>query len=829
MRVKKEKKKEPVIKNCLDVIPIRSFDEDLAAFKLKDKSYMDILRIIPRDIDNMSDDELQMEMLNLEKIFKTVAADMKFISINFPLSTQPQKESLYQHESKTEDSVRKKWINRQLEELEKVERGILKRDFYVFFFAENEKEFIKTKETILKYTQSGHIKLTSEIDMAKKIHIISKICNMNTTEDLQEDIEYIPAKTAGNKREKKEFLDEELFEFIQPKGGATFKEPSYITFGDGYVRCLHVYALPTYINEFWLMQVFNIPNCICSLDVSSKDMNEVKKNINRSISEENARYVVAKNHEEMYDSMTRSHELQELFDNVSRLGEVIKLCDFRIFIKASTLSELEERTDNIFKDLEADGYKTTALLNEQKTEWISFFEPYKKTHERPFMMKGLTMTSTQLSEGFPFDYSELLDQAGVLLGFSKTGGTILYDQFTKSKKRQHYNSIVFGNMGSGKSTHLKKIFKHAASIGNYIRTFDISGEFTKLTLEFGGKIIKCNRNAGMLNPLEILKAGEDDYVSYANHISKLQSFFQCIIPSMSDELKIELANQLQQFYAIYALTPSENRNITGLKATDYPTLSNFSEFLKKSIEAINMMDRESLTDVETSLNVTKAQSLYVILGAAENLTKNYGELFDGHTSIDNIEKEKIVTFDISDIKELGNIFAAQMQNMVSLCWDNAVENGESMKELWESGDANTDDITKFLILIDESHRWVNTSMPQILSMIMKYEREARKYFAGIILASQSVRDFMPEANAKELEMIKGLFELSQYKFIFKQDSSQKEYIEKIFGGELTSSQVERIPFLEAGETILSIAGDMSIEFKEWLSPEYEESLFAGGR
>ena len=88
---------------------------------------------------------------------------------------------------------------------------------------------------------------------------------------------------------------------------------------------------------------------------------------------------------------------------------------------------------------------------------------------------------------------------------------------------------------------------------------------------------------------------------------------------------------------------------------------------------------------------------------------------------------------------------------------------------------------------------------------------------------------MPEANAKELEMIKGLFELSQYKFIFKQDSSQKEYIEKIFGGELTSSQVERIPFLEAGETILSIAGDMSIEFKEWLSPEYEESLFAGGR
>jgi hypothetical protein len=43
------------------------------------------------------------------------------------------------------------------------------------------------------------------------------------------------------------------------------------------------------------------------------------------------------------------------------------------------------------------------------------------------------------------------------------------------------------------------------------------------------------------------------------------------------------------------------------------------------------------------------------------------------------------------------------------------------------------------------------------------------------------------------------------------------------------SQVDRIPILEVGETILSIAGDCSIEFKEWLSKDYEEKLFAGGR
>ena len=204
-------------------------------------------------------------------------------------------------------------------------------------------------------------------------------------------------------------------------------------------------------------------------------------------------------------------------------------------------------------------------------------------------------------------------------------------------------------------------------------------------------------------------------------------------------------------------------------------------------------------------------------------------MFDGHTSINNITKEKIVTFDISSLKDMGDVFTAQMQNFVSLCWDNAVENGSVMKNLWEDDEIESEDVTKFLFLIDESHRWVNTSMPMILDMIIKYMREARKYFAGLILASQSIRDFMPETTSKDMEKIRVLFEFSQYKFMFKQDSSVKEYIKNIFGYGLTFSQVEKIPFLETGETILSISGDNSIEFKEWLSLEYEEKLFAGGR
>ena len=181
------------------------------------------------------------------------------------------------------------------------------------------------------------------------------------------------------------------------------------------------------------------------------------------------------------------------------------------------------------------------------------------------------------------------------------------------------------------------------------------------------------------------------------------------------------------------------------------------------------------------------------------------------------------------IKELGNVFMAQMQNLVSLCWDNAIAVGGPEKEKWESGAYAIEDITKFLILIDESHRWVNTSMPLILDMVTRYLREARKYFAGIVLASQSVRDYMPEGDFSGADKIRILFELCQYKFMFKQDSSAKEHIRRIFGEGMTFSQVESIPFLEQGENVLSIAGAGALQFRVWLSRDYEATLFSGGR
>lgn len=49
----------------------------------------------------------------------------------------------------------------------------------------------------------------------------------------------------------------------------------------------------------------------------------------------------------------------------------------------------------------------------------------------------------------------------------------------------------------------------------------------------------------------------------------------------------------------------------------------------------------------------------------------------------------------------------------------------------------------------------------------------------------------------------------------------------MFSHQLSDSELERIPYLEQGETILVISGDQNIEFKVKLTKE-EKEMFRGG-
>lgn len=647
----------------------------------------------------------------------------------------------------------------------------------------------------------------------------------------------------GKKKTKAENIQEEtydpyLLEQIQPSGGITFQDTRYVETGTGYETCIHVYDFPQKLDDFWMAKVCNINNTVVTVDISTDNVMEVQKNINRSMKEQQYRYMEAQNFQEKYDAKQRFQEMERLYEEISSLGEVIKLLHIRIFVADHSYIRLEEKVKNILAKLESNGFRAAIFLNESKTEWESMYRPYKEQQsEDLFFIYGQPLTSNALAAGNPFHFSSLQDPCGDFLGKTPCGGNVLFDEFHKSKTRRFYNSLAVGTMGSGKSTLLKKRFLTNAIKGNYVRTFDISGEFTTLTKTLGGKVLKLDGTNGILNPLEVLKAEEGEEISFTRHISKVSTIYKFLTEGSADTEEIiefeELLRELYRTFGMELIGGKVKSQVTGLPANRYPTFSDFLEYIERKMEDIQNRSKD-YEAVELDLVKHRMAIMDKIRRVLSNITNTYGSLFDGHTSIDNILDEQIVTFDLSTIKEMKpSVFDAQIFNMISLCWDNCVTNGKLMMERLrkakgEEGALDPEQVTKFLMIIDESHRWINTKKRHALESISIYLREARKFFGGIMLASQSIRDYVPEGSgAEEIDDLKKIFELTQYKFIFHQEADTLPLLDKVFENTLTQSQRNKIPKLEIGENILCIASDRNLEFKVHLTKE-EDRIFEGG-
>ncbi|MGN0173495.1 MAG: hypothetical protein ACI39F_03550, partial [Acutalibacteraceae bacterium] len=124
-------------------------------------------------------------------------------------------------------------------------------------------------------------------------------------------------------------VDKELIAEIQAQGGLSFKNEKFIKTGCGYECCIHIYAFPKYLDRFWLNPICNIENAIVTIDISTEDINEVKKNINKSMREQNSRYVSSKDATDRRDAEQRYQELDELYNEISVLGEIVKLVHIR--------------------------------------------------------------------------------------------------------------------------------------------------------------------------------------------------------------------------------------------------------------------------------------------------------------------------------------------------------------------------------------------------------------------------------------------------------------------------------------------------------------------
>lgn len=622
------------------------------------------------------------------------------------------------------------------------------------------------------------------------------------------------------KKEKDEF-DPELLMYIQPRGGISFRDERIIKTGDGYEICIHVYAISSDYALYWLRDVTNIQNVITTIDISSSDINEIKKNISKSIDENEQRRREAKHHSDATEATRRRIRLEKLYDEIEEYGEVIKLVHIRMFVFDAILSDLESRCEKILANLSTKNYGLIPFINETANEYKSMFQSYTQQKRNTFPCEGISITGSDLAEGLPFYFSSLRDPMGTHLGYTNCGGVVLFDYFLTNKIRKSYSALVSGNLGMGKSTLLKKILLDRAARGDYIRAFDIAGEYTFLGREYGARITKLDGSEGRINLLEILRTDDNDEMNYVNHISKLRTVYSLLKSEATAEEKDMFETVLNELYTEWNLRPNIVGQITGLPAKAYPIFSDLYEVAENKKEKLKKLKKTP--DVESDILILNRVSKMIY-----NLITVYGNIFNGISTFANFSSEQIIIFDISTIKNVKpEIFDTLIINAITLCWDGAVQNGGYYKNLYDQGKISLDKVIHTLIVVDEAHRWLNTRKLQTVSLIQNFLKEGRKWFAGMIMATPSIRSYIPEGSEKGIDELRAIFELSQYKFIFRQDSNTKSLLRKAFGSELTPTEINQIPFMEEGQCIMAISGDTNIDLNVYATKE-ELRMFRGG-
>ncbi|RBP59336.1 hypothetical protein DES36_11961 [Alkalibaculum bacchi] len=628
---------------------------------------------------------------------------------------------------------------------------------------------------------------------------------------------------------KEKGYDLDFVSRIQPKGGIRFNE-KYITTGDGYVGCLHIYSFAEDVSSLWLTNLMNIENTVATLDVGTANKEEVLRDVNRSISELRDQSETGRSTVDRDDANYELMNLREFAHRITQNGEIMKIVHLRIFFYSFSLEELEKSMGDTRKELNGLNHKATVYLFQQKQEWMSLFTSYEQQIKNN-TRSGIILPSSSIGGGIPFHHQALKDPRGIYFGQTSTGGPFILDPFYSTRTRRSFNGFVLGKMGFGKSTFMKQLEEGLVARNCFIRGFDKARDYYDLVKSQGGKIIDLSggNGSGIINPLEIFATktdenGErvDEYGSFMQHLSKVSNMIRFLNPTITDIEVTEFKGLLRNFYiSIGILTPDyisnpEKVKVTGLKPHNYPTLSQFSTYLHK-VQYKN----------PTPQRVRTLETIQIMVS---EMVGQYAPLFDGHSTIENFENEQIVFFDIDGISQLDKeVFNCQLFTALTLIWNHALKNGRKMKRLKEEGKINYEDLKYFMVLLDECHNIINANNLFAVEYVVSFEREMRKFSAGVFFATQSPNEILPEgASDKSVATIKTVFELTQYKVFLNLDNSVMGRMREVLGDSLTQTEYQMLPELKTGQAIVQTSSNES--YTVAFDPENEQlERFKGGQ
>ena len=174
--IKKEKKlRKKIKKSTLDYIDFLSI-KDNKFIKHKDGSFIEILEIVPLNLNNINPDFKQSLIDKNSNFYLSYSNDVKLIYINYPNDFSKQKQFLINKIEKEENKFKQYMLKVKLEEFEILENFKYKKSFFLLVFGNSEIDLI---ENIKRIKDTFPLKL-EHTNKETKEKIYFKLNNLNS-------------------------------------------------------------------------------------------------------------------------------------------------------------------------------------------------------------------------------------------------------------------------------------------------------------------------------------------------------------------------------------------------------------------------------------------------------------------------------------------------------------------------------------------------------------------------------------------------------------------------------------------------------------------------
>lgn len=139
-----------VQRTFVDVVDIRLVVRDRRSpgyglFQLKDGSYMEILHIRGKSLQNSLDSDIEITESLYMEFLRRCTFDIKFIALNAPLNTRAYQQELQEYQRNTDNPAYREMLQEIIEQYQRMDMQTIKRQLFLCIYAKTLDEIQKVK------------------------------------------------------------------------------------------------------------------------------------------------------------------------------------------------------------------------------------------------------------------------------------------------------------------------------------------------------------------------------------------------------------------------------------------------------------------------------------------------------------------------------------------------------------------------------------------------------------------------------------------------------------------------------------------------------------